>query len=95
MAHAVYDTMKTYGLRGRVSHSTIYSLYNTNQYFQVIGLNCDNAPNNDTMADELEVLHEADGFEFDATEARIRCMPHTVHLSALEVFHPYKLVFVY
>ena len=44
------------------------------------------------MADELEVLHEADGFEFDATEARIRCMPHTVHLSALEVCHLYKLL---
>lgn len=93
MAHAVYDTMKMYGLRGRVSNSTLYSFYIfPDQYFQVVGLNCDNASNNDTMADELEVLHEADGFEFDATEARIRCMPHTVHLSALEVHRLYKLL---
>ena len=37
------------------------------------------------MADELERLHAEDGFEFNAMEARLRCMPHTVHLSALEV----------
>jgi hypothetical protein len=35
--------------------------------------------------EHLERLHEQDGYEFNATEARLRCMPHTVHLSALEV----------
>lgn len=47
------------------------------------------------MVDELEVLLEADGFEFDATEAHIQCMPHTVHLSALEVWHLRVLSFIY
>jgi hypothetical protein len=96
MAYAVYDTMKMYGLRGQVSNSSLYSFYSiTDQCFQVVGLNCDNTSNNDTMSDKLEVLHEADGFEFDATEAHIRCMPHTVHLLALEVSHLYKLLFVH
>jgi len=37
------------------------------------------------MMECLERLHAGDGFEFDAAEARLRCIPHTVHLSALEV----------
>ena len=48
-------------------------------------MNCDNASNKDTMTEHLELLHDTDGYEFNATEACIRCMPHTVHLSALEV----------
>ena len=37
------------------------------------------------MTEHLERLHEEDGYEFNATETHIRCMPHTIHLSALEV----------
>ena len=57
----------------------------SDKHYQVKSVNCDNASNNDTMMDHLERLHEEDGYEFDTTEARLRCMPHTVHLSALEV----------
>lgn len=37
------------------------------------------------MTKQLEYLLTADGYDFNADEARIRCMPHTVHLAALEV----------
>lgn len=52
---------------------------------QVIAINCDNASNNDTMSEDIEARSMAEGFEFDAQESRLRCMPHTVHLAALEV----------
>ena len=41
--------------------------------------------------EELERLHKAEGLEFNSLWACLRCMPHTVHLSALEVhyFIPY------
>ena len=51
---------------------------------QVIVFNCDNTSNNDTMMEELERLHKAKGLEFNSLWARLRCMPHTVHLSELE-----------
>jgi hypothetical protein len=50
-----------------------------------MGVSSDNASNNDTMMENLEILLAGDGIEFNAAEARIRCMPHTVHLSAMEV----------
>jgi hypothetical protein len=37
------------------------------------------------MAESLEARSVAEGFEFDAQENRLRCMPHTVHLAAVEV----------
>ena len=58
---------------------------------QVIAVNCDNASNNDTMTDDLEAQSAAEGFEFDSQESRLRCMPHTVHLAALEVI---KLIYL-
>jgi hypothetical protein len=51
---------------------------------QVIAINCNNASNNDTMMDALERLNETHGFDFDAQESRLRCMPHTIHLAAME-----------
>jgi hypothetical protein len=45
----------------------------------------DNASNNDTMCDALKTLHNKLGLEFNAKWARLRCMPHTTHLSALAV----------
>jgi hypothetical protein len=50
-----------------------------------MGFNMDNAPNNDTMIDHLALKFELAGIAFDATAARIRCMPHTAHLSAIKV----------
>ena len=51
---------------------------------KVLAINCDNASNNDTMMDELERISNLKGYEFDANEAWLRCMPHTVHLAALK-----------
>jgi hypothetical protein len=48
----------------------------------------DNATNNDTMLDTIEKFHHAEGLEFNAEKARFRCVPHTIHLSALEVCLP-------
>ena len=60
--------------------------------FQVVAINCDNASNNDTLAECLETLHCRDGFEFCAEEAQLCCMPHTVHLAALEVLTTFDSV---
>ncbi|KAI5894585.1 uncharacterized protein SCHCODRAFT_02571132 [Schizophyllum commune H4-8] len=44
----------------------------------------DNATNNDTLVEEIERLCMLDGIHFSATQARLRCMPHTIHLSAIK-----------
>ncbi|KZV78298.1 hypothetical protein EXIGLDRAFT_709898 [Exidia glandulosa HHB12029] len=42
----------------------------------------DNTTNNDTMMASLERKHHAMSIPFDARMARLRCMPHTIHLVA-------------
>lgn len=68
LAHAVYDTLNTYGLKGRV-----------------VAINMDNALNNDTMIEHLEALLQHDFIDFNPSYVRMRCMPHIVHLAALEL----------
>lgn len=46
----------------------------------------DNATNNDTMIEALEVKSKAKGISFNAKDVRCRCMPHTVHLAAMKVY---------
>ncbi|KAJ6535796.1 hypothetical protein DFH09DRAFT_893750, partial [Mycena vulgaris] len=45
----------------------------------------DNASNNDTMVQHFQQKCEEHMIEFDAAEARIRCMPHTAHLAAVKL----------
>lgn len=45
----------------------------------------DNASNNDTLVDEIVKRAKEQGIFMNATWARLRCMPHTVHLAALKV----------
>lgn len=45
----------------------------------------DNASNNDTLIEAFEKKCKAANIDFSATDARIRCMPHTVHPAALKV----------
>ena len=45
----------------------------------------DNASNNDTLMDALEIRCLGNGIEFSALEACMRCMPHTIHLAAIKV----------
>jgi hypothetical protein len=51
----------------------------------------DNASNNDTLMAGLEARCLADGMSFSAVDARMRCMPHTIHLSALKVCNSLSL----
>ena len=57
-----------------------------------MAISSDNATNNNTMMEALETLLAGDGIEFSAEEARVRCMPHTVHLSAMEVKHIFSSI---
>lgn len=94
LAAAIWETLELYGLQGHASTSTKYhSICYGNcceRTFicwlsaQVIAINCDNALNNDTMMEALERLNEIHGFDFDAQESRLWCMPHTIHLAAME-----------
>ena len=45
----------------------------------------DNATNMDTLVDGIARHAHAAGIDFNAEWARLHCMPHTIHLSALEV----------
>ena len=45
----------------------------------------DNASNMDTLVDGIAKRALAAGIKFNTIWARLRCMPHTVHLSALKV----------
>ncbi|KAG1777342.1 hypothetical protein EV702DRAFT_970071, partial [Suillus placidus] len=49
---------------------------------QVLAIMADNASNNDTMCEELQKLCEQEDISFNARRARLRCLPHTTHLSA-------------
>ena len=53
---------------------------------QVIAVMMDNASNNDALMSYLEAHHHAAGYtDFDTEKARMRCMPHMIHLAALKV----------
>jgi|ERR1700678_3809338 hypothetical protein len=52
---------------------------------QISAFVMDNATNNDTMLVALEGRCRAAGIKFSAEDARGRCMPHTIHLSAITV----------
>lgn len=45
----------------------------------------DNASNNDTMIEAIEDRCRTGGIKFSAKQARMRCMPHTIHLAAIKV----------
>jgi hypothetical protein len=46
----------------------------------------DNASNNDTLIKSIETRCLAVGISFSARYARMRSMPHTIHLAALKVW---------
>ena len=45
----------------------------------------DNATNNDTMTHSIKQRCLPEEIPFDADQAQLHCMPHTIHLAALEV----------
>ncbi|TBU39243.1 hypothetical protein BD309DRAFT_848051, partial [Dichomitus squalens] len=70
LASAIWETLELYGLKGRI-----------------MAVNCDNATNNDAMMDALERRCHAHKppIPFSAKVSRMRCIPHTVHLAALQL----------
>ena len=52
---------------------------------QIIAFVMDNATNNDTMLEAIERKCVEAGIKFSAKQARLRCMPHTIHLAAMKV----------
>ena len=46
----------------------------------------DNADNNDTMVDEMELQMQANGYDWDAKTHRLRCLGHIIHLAAGDFF---------
>lgn len=53
----------------------------------------DNATNNDTLVAAFERRCRTEGIEFSSTDTRMRCMPHTIHLSALKVLNSTRASF--
>jgi hypothetical protein len=53
---------------------------------QIIAIVMDNASNNNTLMTSLESRCQQRGISFSAQDARMRCMPHTIHLAAIKVF---------
>lgn len=97
MAEAVWQTLETYGLLGRVRKvtflcTTLKTIYPT---LQVIAFVMDNATNNDTMVTLFEARCQERGIDFSASHSRLRCMPHTCHLAALKVDTGYHEVLGY
>lgn len=52
---------------------------------QVFAFMLDNASNNDTMVDGIKARAALEEIKLDAAWARLRCMPHTIHLAAVKV----------
>ena len=55
-----------------------------------MAISSDNAANNDTIVEGLELLLAGDGIEFSAEEACVCCMPHTVCLAVMEADELYS-----
>ena len=54
-------------------------------FTKVISFVMDNASNNNTMIQSIEVKCSQKGIPFSAKHARGRCMPHTIHLAAIQL----------
>jgi hypothetical protein len=52
---------------------------------QILAFMLDNASNNNTFVDGMEHRAKKAGVPFNASWARLRCMPHTIHLAAIKV----------
>ena len=52
---------------------------------QIFAFMLDNASNNDTMVEGIESRAAKEGIHLNAAWARLRCMPHTIHLAAIKV----------
>ena len=84
MAEAVWAMMELYCLIGKVSFQA-GSLLHLLTHSQVIAIAMDNASNNNMLMTPLERQCQQQGVIFSAQDARMQCMPHTIHLAAIKV----------
>ncbi|KAF8071964.1 hypothetical protein FPV67DRAFT_1560685 [Lyophyllum atratum] len=59
---------------------------------KIMAIMMDNASNNDTMMDAIEARCLDVGIDFSATQARMRCMPHTIHLACIKLLEGIGLI---
>ena len=86
MADVVWETLVMYGIEDWVRTTVNLHMDKFNMPdVQVWVLMMDNATNMDTLVDGIARHAHAAGIDFNAEWARLCCMPHTIHLSALEV----------
>ena len=91
MAEATWDTLTRFGLENWVSEVKISCMYFM-LTAQIMAFMTDNASNNNTLVEGVVELAKNQGIHLNATQIRLRCMPHTVHLMALKVgsfFHAF------
>jgi hypothetical protein len=50
----------------------------------------DNVTHNDTLVEAFGKRCEDEGIPLSSLDARMQCMPHAVHLSALKVSHTFE-----
>jgi len=60
-------------------------MYSADTFTQIIAIVMDNASNNNTLMASLKSQCQRRGIDFPAQNARMRCMPHTIHLAAIKV----------
>jgi hypothetical protein len=84
MAAVVWSTLETYNIQDKVLSKQSPSC-NLLSDTEIIAVMMDNASNNDTLMTVLESKCWMEGIKFSATDARMRCMPHTIHLAAIKV----------
>jgi hypothetical protein len=87
MAEAIWETLKQYGLIGKVSLFKLCQLLMLFIYSfaKIMALMMDNVTNNDMLALGIEWHSKEAGYHFSAMDSRMHCMPHTVHLTAIKV----------
>jgi hypothetical protein len=61
---------------------------------KVIAFVMDNATNNDTMVEYFGLKCTQHDISFSERNARLRCLPHTIHLAALKVMYLNQKLFM-
>jgi hypothetical protein len=85
MANAVWKSLNQYNLIGRVREDFHCITTCLQPDTQITAFVMDNATNNDTLVDHFASKCAAEGISFSVQNGRMRCLPHIIHLAALEV----------
>jgi hypothetical protein len=71
-------------LVGYVTYSLFIALFLT-LFLQVVAFVMDNATNNNTLVQHFASKCHSHNIPFSETNSCMRCLPHVIHLAALEV----------